>query len=258
MTKEEFIQEVTDGLLPPPQYFFKNAKLNKTGYQSIDEVMEHGVQPLSVKEFEVLSEDDDILVLDVRSKEDFVEGFIPGTIFISLSTSFAPWVGALITDIKQKIILVTPVGQEEEAVLRLARVGYDGALGYLNGGISVWKDAGKEMEKIETISVEHFTEVYGQDSTIKILDVRKPGEWEATHISGAQHFALDYINDQMSEISPSNEYYVHCQSGNRSTIAASILAARGYKNLINVHGAFDVIKEAESCPVEGSCPSLIH
>ncbi|MEE9372983.1 MAG: MBL fold metallo-hydrolase [Saprospiraceae bacterium] len=257
MTREEFTTEVTDGLLPPPPYFSKNAALNKNGIGSIDDVMAQGARALSVNEFEVLAEDEDILVLDVRDKETFVRGFIPGSIYISLDGSFAPWVGALVTDLKQKIILITPEGREEEAVMRLARVGFDNSLGYLKGGFESWDASGNEVEKINTISVKEFAKARTKDESIKILDVRKPGEWEATHISSAQHFALDYINDQMSEITPNNEYYLHCMSGNRSTIAASILHARGYKHLINVHGTFEDVKES-GMPIEGNCPSLIH
>ena len=255
MTKEEFIKEVTEGLLPPPQYFAKNAALNKMGYESIKEVMEKGVRPLKVEEFEVLAEEEDILLLDVRSKEEFVKGFIPGSIFISLDTTFAPWVGALVPDLKQKIILITPVGREEEAVLRLARVGYDNALGFMEGGYDTWANSGRDVESIETIDVGEFIKRTKSGQAENILDVRKPGEWEATHIESAQLFPLDFINKHMSEIRPSTEYYLHCQSGNRSTIAASILAARGYKNLINVHGAFETIKTS-GIDVVGSCPSL--
>lgn len=257
MTKEEFIQEVTDGLLPPPQYFFKNAMLNKTGYENIEKVMDRGVTPLSADEFLTLAEDPDILVLDVRDKEIFVKGHIPGSIYISLDGSFAPWVGELISDLQQQIILVTPLGREKEAVQRLARVGYDNALGYLNGGFDTWVNTGKETDSIPTISVEELIEKHKSDNTINILDVRKPGEWESTHVTSAQHFALDYINKNMAEINPDKEYYVHCQSGNRSTIACSILQARGYRKLINVHGLFDDIKTS-GMPVEGSCPSLLE
>ena len=255
MTRDEFIKEVTEGLLPPPQYFAKNAKLNKTGYEDIDVVMERGARGLSVTEFEVLAEERDVLMLDVRDKETFVKGHIPNSIYISLDGSFAPWVGALITDLEQKIILITPEGREEEAVKRLARVGYDHAIGYLEGGFDAWKKAGKEVDTIETISVEEFIDTYKNDSSINVVDVRKPGEWTSTHISTGQHFALDYINENMAEINPDKKYYVHCQSGNRSTIACSILQARGYRNLINVHGKFDDIKES-GIPVEGTCPSL--
>ena len=255
MTREEFIKEVTEGLLPPPQYFAKNAKLNKTGYESIDTVLERGARPLSPAEFEVLAEERDVLMLDVRDKEPFVEGHIPNSIYISLDGSFAPWVGALIPDLKQKIILITPEGREEEAVKRLARVGYDHAIGYLQGGFEAWKAAGKEVDTIKTVSVDKFLETYRDNEDIHIIDVRKPGEFGASHITSAQHFALDYINENMAEINPDKEYYLHCQSGNRSTIACSILQARGFRNLINVHGKFDDIKES-GIPMAGSCPSL--
>jgi len=200
MTKEEFIKEVTAGLLPPPQYFAKNATLNKMGYSNIDDVMEQGARVLTISEFETLADEDDIIILDVRDKTDFVKGFIPGSIFVGLDGSFAPWVGALIKDLKQKILLVTPLGHEEETVMRLARVGYDHSLGYLEGGFASWRKANKEIDYIHTIDVSAFAEAYQQESDINILDVRKPAEWEATHISSAQHFALDYINDQMSDI----------------------------------------------------------
>ena len=256
MTKEEFITEVTDGLQPPPNYFAKNAKLNKTGYREIDEVLAQGGRALSVKEFEVLAEEEDVLLLDVRLKEDFVKGFIPGSIFIGLEGSFAPWVGALIPDLMQKIIIVAPVGREVETVKRLARVGFDNSLGYLEGGYEAWKSAGKDIDSIETISVERFVQEM-QEGKINntILDVRKPGERGTAHLEKAQHFSLDFINDHMSEISPDQSYHLHCQSGNRSTIAASILKARGYTKLINIHGPFDVIKYSDQ-DVVGSCPSL--
>lgn len=257
MTKSEFIAEVTDGLQPPPVYFSQNAKLNKVGYAEIDKVMEQGARPLDVKEFEVIAEQDDVLLLDVRMKEDFIKGFVPGSIFIGLSGSFAPWVGALIPDLKQKIVIIAPEGKEEETVKRLARVGFDNALGYLEGGFDTWKNAGRDIDTIQTISVEDFVSKLNKNAiTDTVLDVRKPGEWETAHLETAQHFPLDFINDHMSEISPKQAYHLHCQSGNRSTIASSILKARGYDKLVNVHGQFDVIKFSD-LNVVGSCPSLV-
>ncbi len=257
MTREEFIREVTDGLLPPPQYFAKNAKMNKEGYDEFDKVLAAGSKALTVNEFEVLGEEDDILILDVRHQKDFVHGHIPGSIFIGLNGSFAPWVGSMIPDINQKIILVTPDGLEEETVMRLARVGYDHALGYLQGGIKSWRDAGKPVAEIKSIDVGEFKNQYEQDPDISILDVRKPDEWEKSHISTAQHFPLDFINEHMSEILPGNTYYLHCRSGYRSTIASSILKARGYHNLVDVIGSFDDIK-ANVFPIEGNCESLLN
>ncbi|MFZ1676489.1 MAG: rhodanese-like domain-containing protein, partial [Saprospiraceae bacterium] len=203
----------------------------------------------------VLGEEDDVLKLDVRHQKDFVHGHIPGSIFIGLNGSFAPWVGAMIPDINQKIILITPDGLEEETVMRLARVGYDHALGYLKGGINSWRDAGKSVAEIKSIDVGEFKNQYENDPDISILDVRKPDEWEKSHISTAQHFPLDFINEHMSEILPGNTYYLHCRSGYRSTVASSILKARGYHNLVDVIGSFDDIK-ASVFPIEGNCESL--
>jgi glyoxylase-like metal-dependent hydrolase (beta-lactamase superfamily II)/rhodanese-related sulfurtransferase len=254
MTKAEFIKEVTDGLLPPPQYFAKNAKLNKTGYESIDEVMEKGANPLSPREFEAVAESTDALILDVRNREDFVQGFIPNSIFIGLDGSFAPWVGALVTDLQQPILLVAPEGQEAEAVKRLARVGYDNTLGYLKGGIAAWKAAGMEVDEIESINGQEFAKRQ-KAGEIHILDVRKPGEWSGEHLEGAQHFPLDFLNNHMGEINPKETYYVHCRSGYRSTIAASILRARGFKNLINVQDKFEAFGEAGMAVTDFVCPT---
>ena len=254
MTRDEFIREVTEGLLPPPQYFAKNALLNKEGYESIDKVMEHGSRALSVAEFELLGEEDDVVILDVRHQKEFVKGFVPGSIFIGLDGSFAPWVGALIPDIKQKLILVAPEGREEEAVMRLARVGYDHALGYLKGGFSAWKDAGKPVHTIEAIDVPTFKQRLADNSNINILDVRKPDEYEKSHLTTAVHFPLDFINEHMSEVNPSSTYYLQCRSGYRSTITSSILKARGYHHLIDVIGAFDDMKA--QMEMEGSCDSI--
>ncbi len=256
MGKEEFIKEVTDGLLPPPQYFAKNAQLNKSGSASIDLVLEKGAKPLSVKEFEALAGMEEVLLIDVRDKEEFVKGFIPGSIFIGLDGSFAPWVGSLVTNLDTKIVLIAPEGRGEETVKRLARVGYDNSLGYLKGGIDAWLAAGNEVTKMKTINVSEFVDDFRNNQAIKVLDVRKPGEWETSHIDFAQHFPLDFINDYMSEIDPKETYFMHCRSGYRSTVAASILMARGFTKLINVQGKFDDIKES-TFPVEGNCPSLV-
>lgn len=256
MTREEFIKEVTDGLQPPPQYFAKNALLNKQGYESIDKVLAHGSRALSIEEFETLAEEDDVLMLDVRHQRDFVKGYIPGSIFIGLDGSFAPWVGALIPDITQKIILITPQGREEETVTRLARVGYDHALGYLKGGFENWKASGKPIHTIESIDVPTFNQRLKEDSSINILDVRKPDEYDKTHVTTAHSFPLDFINQHMAELHPSHTYYIQCRSGYRSTIASSILKARGYHKLVDVIGMFDDIKA--TMPVEGNCETLVR
>lgn len=257
MSKDEFIKEVTDGLLPPPQYFAKNAKLNKSGYESIDVVMERGAKALDPAAFEEAANETGALLLDVRSKEDFVNGFIPNSIFIGLDSSFAPWVGALIPDLTQPILLITPKGREEETVKRLARVGYDNAIGYLEGGFEAWEKSGKEIDQITTINVNEFAEQYQELPNMTILDVRKPGEWTSEHIETATHFALDYINDNMDKLDREANYHLHCRSGYRSTVAASILKARGFKNLVNVHGTFENIAQSAIPTSAYVCPSTI-
>lgn len=244
MTKEEFIKEVTDGLLPPPQYFSKNAQLNKEGYESIDTVLNRAAQPLNPREFEAVANETDALVLDVRNREDFVKGFIPNSIFIGLDGSFAPWVGALVRNLKQAILIVAPVGKEKETVTRLARVGYDNTIGYLEGGFESWKNSGGEIDSIKTIHTATFAEIHSKDNTVDVLDVRKPTEFTAEHIKDAQNFPLDFINQHMTEVSKDKTYYLHCRSGYRSTVAASILRARGFANLINVQDKFDDFKSA--------------
>lgn len=260
MSKSEFIDEVTADLMPPPQYFSKNAALNKKGYSSIDDAMSKGLTPLSPVQLSKMQVDDTILILDVRDRCHFVKGFIPGSLFIGLDGSFAPWVGALITDINQKIAIVAEPGKEEEAIRRLARVGYDDAIGYLDGGIDAWIDAGHDIDKINSIDVKHFTATFPEEhgrSDINILDVRKPSEFENSHIVNAQSLALDFFNDTdfNKVIDKEKHHYVHCRSGFRSTIATSILYKHGFKNLTNVIGSFDNIKESE-IGIEGTCPSL--
>ena len=253
MTKKEFIETVTDGLLPPPVYFSANAKLNKMGYESIDKVMERGAKALSPEAFEKNANETQALLLDVRDKDVFVKGFIPNSIFIGLQGSFAPWVGALIPDLKQPILLITEVGKEEEAVKRLARVGYDNVLGHLAGGLEAWVAAGKELDKIETIDANTFETRYNED--ISLLDVRKPGEFDSAHVDTAQSFPLDFINENMGEVESEKSYFLHCRSGYRSTIAASILRARGFEKLVNVQGKFDDIA-AGTIPTTTSACSL--
>jgi len=251
MTKAEFIEAVTDGLLPPPVYFSANAQLNKMGYESIDTVMERGDQALTPEAFEKIANETQALLLDVRGKETFVNGFIPNAIFIGLKGSFAPWVGALIPDLKQPILLITEAGKEEEAVKRLARVGYDNVVGHLEGGFDAWVAAGKEVDTIETIDTDTFAARYKED--IKLLDVRKPGEYDAAHVTTAQSFPLNFINEKMNEVNGENLYYLQCGSGYRSTIAASILRARGFDKLINVQGKFNDIAAGPIPTVTAAC-----
>lgn len=256
MTKAEFVKEVLDGIAPPPQYFAKNAMMNKVGYDAFDTVLKTGDVPLSPEEFEAMANHESALVLDVRPQSEFIKGHIPNSIFIGLNGSFAPWVGALIKDIKQPIILVVPEGKSEEAVTRLSRVGYDNTLGYLKGGLDAWQAAGKDVETLKSISAEEFADI-AKASDINILDVRNDGEYKSTHLENAQHFSLDFINDQMNEVDKNKTYYVHCAGGYRSVIAASILKARGFDKLIDIAGGFGAIKNTDLPITDFVCPSTL-
>jgi hydroxyacylglutathione hydrolase len=255
MSKAEFVKEVLHGILPPPQYFPKNAMMNKQGYKDIAEVLLQGNTSLPIFEFQELANQNDVLVLDVRTEQEFVSAHIPESIFIGLNGSFALWVGALIVDLNQKIVLISPEGKEEEAVQRLARVGYDNVLGHLKGGINVWKIAGNELDDIESISAAEFESSFGPSSSV--LDVRKPGEYASEHIKDAQSFPLDYINDTLAQINDKTEYHVHCKGGYRSVIACSILKAKGIHDLINVEGGFDEIVQTNIPLTEYVCPSTL-
>ncbi|WP_075341872.1 MBL fold metallo-hydrolase [Tenacibaculum agarivorans] len=253
MTKEEFIKEVTDGLLPPPDYFPLNVKLNKEGYESIDKIIQKGTKALDVHEFESLANSYGALVLDVRHQNDFIKGFIPQSIFIGLNGTFAPWVGALIKNTEQPILLVTPEGKEEETVTRLARVGFDNVLGYLNGSFEAWKNSEKEIDSILSISAEALEAALNNKATV--FDVRKPGEYEKDHIKNVENTPLDYINQYISVFPKSLSFHLHCAGGYRSVIAASILKARGFHNVIDVAGGYKAIKETNIKRVQSVCTS---
>ncbi len=255
MTKEEFIKEVTDGLLPPPNYFPDNVRLNKEGYADISEVLQRGTQALTPEVFETIANETGAIVLDVRHQDEFVKGHIPRAIFIGLDGSFAPWVGALIADIQQPILLVTPEGREEEAVTRLSRVGFDNTLGYLEGGFDAWKKAAKEYDTMSSISTANFQEVFNKKS--QVFDVRKESEFKSEHVLDAKNTPLDYLNNYLAEFPNDQPFYVHCAGGYRSVIAASILKSRGIHNMINVEGGFKAIKET-NIPVSAYvCPSTL-
>ena len=241
MTRDEFIQEVTDGLLPPPEYFPLNVKLNKEGYQPIDEVIKKGAKGLSADNFELVANETDALILDVRHQFEFVKGFIPQSIFIGLGGTFAPWVGALIKDIQQPILLVVEEGKEEETITRLSRVGFDNVLGYLEGGFDTWKSSGKEVDTLLSVSAETLEEKMKDDDLV--FDVRKPGEYNAEHIENVPSTPLDFLNDHIAEFPTDQDFYVHCAGGYRSVIAASILKARGFHNVIDVAGGYGAIKK---------------
>ncbi|WP_179345578.1 MBL fold metallo-hydrolase [Winogradskyella ursingii] len=256
MTKEEFVKEVLDGIAPPPQYFAKNAMMNKMGYDTFDNVLKTGNVPLNPEEFEAMANHESALVLDVRPQSEYIKGHIPNSIFIGLNGSFAPWVGALITDIKQPIILVAPEGKSKEAVTRLSRVGYDNTLGYLDGGIEAWKAAGKDIDTLESISANEFAH-RAKSNDLNVLDVRKDGEYKSMHLENAQHFSLDFINEKMNEIDKNKTYHIHCAGGYRSVIAASILKARGYDKLVDIAGGFGAIKKTDLPTTDFVCPSTL-
>jgi len=256
MTKEDFIKEVTDGLLPPPQYFPLNVKMNKEGYEDIQTVLESGTKPLSPEAYEVTANETEAIILDVRHQDDFAKGHIPQSIFIGIDGGFAPWVGAMVGNVAQPILLVTPEGREEETVTRLARVGFDNTLGFLKGGIEAWKNADKQVDFVEGIDADGLKELI-EKSEIEIFDVRKPGEYLSQHITEAHSKPLDFINDHMSEFPSNNPFYIHCAGGYRSMIAASILKSRGIHNLIDVKGGFGKIKESGIKVSDYVCPSTL-
>lgn len=239
--KEEFVKEVTTGLMPPPAYFPMNVKMNKLGYDSIDTVLERGRRALAPGAFEAAANETGALVLDTRDPQDFAKGFIPNSINIGIDGNFAPWVGALIPDIEQQILLVTAPGREEEVVTRLSRVGYDHAIGFLQGGFDAWKQAGKETDSIVSIPAEELA-VKQAAMPVSILDVRKKSEYQSEHIVAAENMPLDNVNGQMAQLDKNKTYYVHCAGGYRSMIFISILKARGYDNLVDVKGGFTAIK----------------
>lgn len=241
MTKEEFVQEVTSNLVAPPQYFPKNAVMNKMGYESIDQILEQGVIGLDVKELKQVVRKNKALILDTRPKEQFAEGFIPNSIFIGIDDTFAPWVGALITDLNTPIVFLAEEGKEEEVVVRLSRVGYDNALGFLKGGIKAWRNAGEEVQRVEQVSAEEFVSIF--ENGANLLDVRKESEFESQHIKGATNFPLDFINTNLKNLDSQSKWYIHCAGGYRSMIATSILLSSGYYNAVNIKGGFKALKE---------------
>ena len=258
MTKDEFVKEVLDGIGKAPQYFSKNAKLNQSGYSELDEVLEKSNTPLSVSEFESLAADTNTLVLDVRTQKDFIENHIPGSLFIGLNGGFAPWVGALISNIKHPMALVVPEGKSEEAITRLARVGYDSAIGYLKGGMEAWIAAGKTSDQLTSISSSEF-EQRTKKEVLSVLDVRKEEEYDAMHLKldGLQHLSLDQINHRLDQIDTRKTYYIHCAGGYRSVIAASILKANGFHNVIDIAGGFAAIKKTDLSLSKSICPSTL-
>lgn len=239
--KASFVREVLDGLTPPPRYFGMNVQMNKDGYEAISTVLEKGKQPLSPEEFEAIANESDALILDVRDPSDFAQGFIPRSINIGLEGQFAPWVGALIVDVRTPLLLVTYPGKEEETALRLSRVGFDNQLGHLDGGIASWLAAGKEIDQVDRISSGQFIEEVSENNA-PVFDVRRETEFEGSHLENALNLPLDNINDWIDTARRSGDFYVHCAGGYRSMMAASILKSRGIHNFKEVDGGYGAIR----------------
>lgn len=257
MTKEEFVKELTDGLLPPPAYFPLNVKLNKEGYQDVEKVIAKGQHALSPREFEVAANETEAVMLDVRHQNDFVLGHVPRSIFIGLNGGFAPWVGALIKDTNQPLLLIVDEDRIEEAIIRLSRVGFDNVLGYLKGGIEAWKTDGMEIDTVTSIPASALEETLAVDADAKVIDVRKESEYLSEHIVSAENFPLSEINSHLSELPTDSDFFVHCAGGYRSIIASSILKSRGIHNLIDVSGGMAAIREVDISLSDYVCPSTL-
>jgi hydroxyacylglutathione hydrolase len=254
--KEAFIKAVTDGLLPPPAYFGLDVAMNKKGYESFESVLTHGMKALTPDQFEAVAENTEALILDTRANTDFYKGFIPQSVNIGLNGDFAPWVGALIVDVKQPLLLVTDQGFEEETVTRLSRVGFDNILGHLKGGFAAWLASGKEADVVDRINAEQFAgnvEI-GND---KIIDVRRETEYSAEHVEEACNKPLAYINDWIKDINPEEHFFLHCASGYRSMVAASILQARGYRNFTEIEGGFNAISSTAVSKTDFECQTKV-
>ncbi len=245
-SKESFVNAVLDGLTAPPKYFGMNVALNKKGYESFEKIMKKGKNPLSVEDFETAAKETGALILDTRNAAEFSKGFIPQSINIGLKGDFAPWVGTMIVDVQQPILLVCDAETEEETITRLSRVGFDNVLGYLNGSFESWENSGKEIDTIDRISAEEFADKF--DKNAIVIDVRKEGEYAAEHVENAFSKPLAYINDWLNTINNNQHFFLHCAGGYRSMIAASILQARGYRNFSEIEGGFNAIKKTEKIP----------
>jgi len=257
MSREEFTDQLLTGMLPPPRYFPVNALMNRTGYESYDSVLNRGNNPLKIEEFKILMEKEDVLVLDCRHETEFGNGHIPGSRFIGLDGSFAMWVGVLIEDLKQKILLVAPRGRETEALTRLSRVGFDHAIGYLEGGFEAWLENGEAAQMQEHISAETYAEYLGNES-IKTIDCRNPSEHHSQHVVDATLFPVEDIFENLDVLDTKETYYIHCAGGYRSMSAISILRSHGYDNLVNIDGGFDAIVKTDAAVTSYVCPSTLE
>ncbi len=255
--KEEFVKAVTDGLLPPPGYFGSNVAMNKKGIESFDTILNNGMRALSVIEFEAAAETTDAIMLDTRAASEFAKGFVPRSINIGINGDFAPWVGALIKEVKQPILLITELGQEEETVTRLSRVGFDNVIGHLKGGFDNWKTAGKDIDTVNRISAAQFAKEVDIKSHV-VVDARRESEYRAEHVEEAYNKPLDQINSWFAEMDPNKPFYIHCAGGYRSMIAASILKLRGHHNFKEIEGGFKAIAEAGVAKTDFVCQSKLQ
>lgn len=243
MTKAEFIEEVTTGLSAPPAYFPMNVMMNKSGYANIDEIISKGNSPLSPSDFENVANESRAIILDVRHEKEFIQGHIPQSIFIGIDGSFAPWVGAVIKDVNQPILIVGKEDRINEVITRLSRVGFDNTLGYLKGGFKAWEKEGKEMDTVRSVPTSQF-ETEHKTNHNPIFDVRKKGEWDTSHVKDAHHVCLSMLNEELAQFPKEDDFYVHCAGGYRSVIASSILKKRGYHNVINIAEGYDAIQHS--------------
>jgi hydroxyacylglutathione hydrolase len=254
--KASFVKAVTDGLLPPPAYFGLNVAMNKKGYESFDTVLSNGMKALTAAEFEAAAASTDAMILDARDASDFYKGFIPQSINFGLKGDFAPWVGALIVNVQQPLLLVTDEGKEEETVTRLSRVGFDNILGHLKGGFAAWLEAGKSADVVDRITAAEFA-IEADLAQDKIIDIRKETEYAAEHIEDAYNRPLASINEWIKDINPEEHFFMHCGSGYRSMIAASILQARGYRNFTEIAGGFKAISSTAVPKTNFVCQSKV-
>lgn len=257
MSEDEFVTEVLKGLSAPPQYFPKNAMLNKMGYDSFDTILAKGSIALDKDKFEEMVNTHGAMILDTRGTDEFREGFIPGSIFIGLDGNFAPWVGALIPDLHQPIVFLADEGREEEVVTRLSRVGYDNTLGYLKGGVKAWKDAGGELDSVESVTADQLAEMIEEGQEPDIVDVRKKSEYQSEHLVGADNFPLDDINKNLGSFDGDSRKFIHCAGGYRSMITISILKARGFHDLVDIKGGFKSLAETNIPKTEYVCPTTL-
>jgi len=257
MTEEEFLNELLDGLTPPPGYFPQNVLMNIQGYESIDDVIEGGVKALSVSTFETIFAETEATIIDTRTENQFVQGFVPNSIFIGLNGNFASWLGTVLQDVKKPIVFIAEEGKEEEVAIRLARIGFDNNLGFLKGGVEAWKNAGKSVDTIKSVSIDEFVKSYDA-SKYEILDVRRTSEFDSQHVVGAMNTPLDYFNDQIAKINHDKTYFVHCAGGYRSVILISLAKGLGFNNLINVEGGFKAIENSGKFDMtEYVCPTTM-